>query len=188
MKLNNSIKQVNKTKVFIYLFSYITYIILNNLISNLVNLPLRRGLFFNIVGIHNAPCTNKETVIYIASCFLIKLLLFFCFALLIQKRKNIFLIDFIYSYFIYDTIFLFSRIWDLFGFFNFFFLDLFFSSHQVLLEPYLKYSAIYISILWSLMCCVILYKNQFLSLSFFLKRFFLALLSILLYIVIFTAI
>jgi len=169
-KIFDYIKQADKRKLFIYLFSFSIFIVLNNILVNIINYPLRGEIFFNKWVQHIMPCEKNERLFYMFAFLGLKTLTFIGFLFYAKRHPNAYLAEIFVAYFFYDFVYILSAIWDIFSFLNIYALQMFYSSPQVLFNMYLKYSTLFISILWTFVLFTFLYKQKHLTIKFLFNR------------------
>jgi len=174
VKSNSFLKQIEKKKLFLYLFSFFIYLFVNNLVTSLINIPLRGELKLNLYGGHHIPCDINDLYVYLISFFLLNVV--FCLVMVFAhlKDKNtfrsLFYLDILFCYLMYDLAV--AGFWVLYYFslVHIKLLGIFFSNPETIFEHDIQYSSLMFSCFWSVTLFVLLYKNNKLNFWFIIKR------------------
>ncbi len=166
----NYIKQADKRRFLIYLFSFVIYRGLNNSFSNSVLYILHEDSFRMRWTDHTIPCGDTPTL-FLISFQGFKILLFILFVRLIKQNPKGLLTEFFIAYFIYDLVYILSYFWDLIPFpFKLHSHWMLFSSGQIFLCRYLPYLDLIFAGLWSTVLFIVLFKQNRLSFKFLINR------------------
>ncbi len=188
MKFTNLLKQIDKKKLLLYSLSFFIYLVANNLLTSLINIPLRGKLKFNLCSSHHIPCNIDELNIYLISFFVLKAIFCFLLIFILLKRNNrsrsLLLLDFLFSYLMYDLALLVFWIFYYIGLFKINLLAVFISNPEAIFEHDFKYSSLLFASFWSLTLFTLLYKTGKLKFWFILKRVCFIPFSFLLFIII----
>jgi len=169
-KIINHIKQANKQRLLIYLFSYIIYWALNNLFSNSVLYLLGEDSFRERWTGNSIPCGDTPHV-FLVLFQVFKIFLFILFVKLVRKNPKGLLCEFFISYFIYDLVYLLSFVWDLIPFpIHLYSHWMLISSGQIFFTHYLPYLDLIFAGLWTSALFLILYKQNRLSVNYIINR------------------
>lgn len=169
-KLIQHINRADKRKLFIYLFSFLTFLVINNIIANIINLPLRGEFKINIIISHAVPCLDNPSLIYLFSCQALKILFFVFFWFYIKKNPSSYIAEILISFFIYDLVYVLAEIWDLFHVPYIHAVQMLYSSPQAIFNGYFYPSTFIISLIWSAFLLWILYKQNRLSIIYLTNR------------------
>lgn len=184
MNLITHIKSINKTTLFIYLFSYPVFILLNNLIYNLIGLSFGYHFHFYYFGktcrFHNV---DAETIIWFCSLFLLKIILFYLLFRLIKSSKSkatAVLKEILLSFFLFEFAYVLASLTDLLKITPYA-TWCFFSNPILMSDKLLNFPSVIFSIIWVLILAIVLYKNRSLHFWFLFKRLTIQFTSMILY-------
>lgn len=163
------IKLADKRKLFIYLFSYAFFLVLNNVFSNLIFRSLDDYGLINYWGSHAIPCRLSPTL-YISLFQGLKLLLFILFLIISRRRSDQLINEFFIAYFFYDLVFLLSKLWDILPL-PIKTVTMLSSNGQTFYDWYTTPDlSIIISTFWTLALLFVLRRQQKIKLTFFINR------------------
>jgi hypothetical protein len=176
----NSFRQLDRSQVLIYVFSYLIYLTLNKFGSNSILYVLGEDSFRERWTNFSVPCGPNTTPINFVIIFQIfKTLLFFIMTATYRRRTASLISEFLIAYFFFDFIYVLSFIWEQipipFELFTWWILS---SSGQVFLSRFIPYLDLVFAIIWTSLLFVFLYKRDRLSLAFVTTRLFIITLTI----------
>lgn len=169
-KIIDHIKQADKRRLFIYLFSYATYRLLNNAFSNTTLYILGEGSFRERWTSHSIPCGDTPHL-FLILFELFKILLFIVFVKLAKQNAKGLWCEFFIAYFLYDLVYILSFVWDRIPFPVYLHSHaMLISSGQIFLCNYLRYLDLVFACLWTLALFLVLYRDGRLSIQFLVNR------------------
>lgn len=174
----DSIRQLDRKQVFIYVFSYLIYLGLNKLFSNSMLYFLGEDSFRQRWTNFSIPCRDTPHV-FIISFQVFKIALFMLMVRLYRKNPKGLLSECLMAYFIYDFVYLLSFVWELIPFpvkiqagwtLT--------STGQIFLYRYMPYLDRIFAGIWTSSLFIFLFKQKRLSFSFLVIRLFIITLSV----------
>ena len=173
-KIIAHIKAADKRKLFIYLFSFVVFWIVNNILRNVIALSSNERVylwFWNFLD-----CLKTINFVLIFSFEGLKILLFMLMIYLIRKNPEALFNEFFISYFIYDLVFLLATIFNLLPD-TFYFRPAFMlsSSPQFGMNLYINdslWSSQIVSLAWTIALVALLYKYKKAGFMFYIHRLF----------------
>lgn len=177
-KIIDHIRQADKRRLLIYLFSFVIYRVINNLFSNSVLYLLNEESFRERWTANSIPCGDTPHV-FLILFQVFKIMLFLMFIRLAKKNANGLLCEFFIAYFIYDLVYILSFIWNLIPLpFSFHTWWVLISSGQIFLKRYLPYLDLIFAGLWTAALFIVLHKRNKLSFMFLINRLILIPISV----------
>ena len=179
LKILNYIKAQDKIKLMIYLFSFTTFVAVNNIYNNIVSLIAFQKFCFYDLGVFCKVIPNIYFIVDITVFNLCKIGLFFILIMLLKKENKGFIktyfTEVIISYFLFDFGFLLSQAIDVINILPRTSKWYFFSSPQSLITPAIGWPlATVIAVIWCfLLWKVLRYYNNF-NPEWLLKRCFIS--------------
>ena len=167
-KIIDHIKQAEKRKLFIYIFSFLFFWGINNIFSNLIFYSLGGFGLFNYWGEHSIPC-RLSPLTYALLFQGLKLILFVLFIVLFRHYPLKLLNEFFVAYFIYDLVYILSIAWDCLPI-NIKAVNMLSSSGQTVFDWMIPHLSLFISLIWTISFYFVIRKQQKINLIFLVNR------------------
>ena len=162
--LKDYYNKIDKRKFFIYLFSFLIFILINNVF--LAVLSFLEGIEFNLCAINAYPCLFRAPL-YVYAFQVYKIILFLGFIFCIRKSSESLLAEIFIAFFIYDLVFVLGRFFEILSPVEiFYFSFMLMSSPQISTLP----RSLIIASIWTLLLMMTLWKFDKLSMAFIIKR------------------
>lgn len=165
------IRQVNKGKLIVCLFSFLIFIAVNNFFINLVRIVEGKEL---LLYVSNRIECGRNTVGYILLYEGFKMTLFLLLGLLLRKKKNAILTECFIAYFFYDVVFIGFEVFEWVGITEWRPKGMLVSSPQMAWSFIIDFWYVFFSVafatVWTLLLFVLLKRDGRLSFLFVGKR------------------
>jgi hypothetical protein len=171
----NYLTKTSIIKGFIYLVSFPFLVLLNHLLVNSINYPMRGRIFINLSR-QVIPCDKSARLFYIIAFLALKTFVYLFLRWIERRKPHSYMSELLIAFFLYDLIYILFGIMNVMGFKRYLFL--FISSPQLLLRDYYFAMDIIVSAIWIVLLTVFLKQNHYLTSRFIPSRIALMILSI----------
>lgn len=172
-------KHINWQQFFIYFFSFLIYLGLNKLFSNVFLDILGEDSFRERWTNFSIPCGPNVPSMFVVAFEIFKCILFALMIMLSKKAPKGLLSEILTAYFLYDFVYILSFIWGLIPFPiqlpTWWILS---SSGQVFLSRFIPYLDLIFAGAWTIALFLFLFQSNRLSLPFLAKRLFVITISV----------